>query len=288
VRWLVLVLLVAACGSRDDAAPAPPPPASEADAGAGGAVEGPARYVGVVVAVEAADLAPRFAGELIAVTVRPGDVVEAGALVARVDPRLLREELTVAQAALGTARALLRQADVDVADAERRIAIEQRAVASGTSAVDRLEQARFDLQRAGAARSRARAAAAEEKARADKARSRLTDADIRAPFAGSVAVRYRDPGAVVGPSAPILRLIGDGALRVRFAVPPAVAATLSTGAPVTVEIDTVAAPLGASVTQISPELDSASKLIFVEADLDRSGNAPELSPGLAAWVRLPE
>lgn len=288
MRILGFALLLAACGGRDEVAPPPVPVASVGDAGAVAIEEAPARFVGVVVAVEAADLAPRFAGELIAVTVRAGDTVEAGALVARVDPRLLREELTVAEAALGTARALLRQADVDVADAERRIAIEQRAVASGTSAADRLEQARFDLERAGAARSRARAAATEEKARVDKARSRLADAEIRAPFAGSVAVRYRDPGAVVGPSAPILRLIGGGALRVRFAVPPAVAATLGPKSPVTVEIDTVATPIEATVTQVSPELDTASNLIFVEADLNRGAGAPDLSPGLAAWVRLGE
>jgi RND family efflux transporter MFP subunit len=246
----------------------------------------PTRHIGVVVAVEAADLAPRFAGELIEVKVRAGDIVAAGALVARVDPRLLREELTVAEAALGTARALARQAVVDVADAVRRIAIEQMAVASGTSAADRLDQARFDLERAGAARSRARAAAAEERARVDNARSRLADAEIRAPFAGSVAIRYRDPGAVVGPSAPILRLIGSGALSVRFAVPPAVAATLAPGSPATVGIDTVAAEFAATVTQVSPELDTASNLIFVEADLTPTGEAPELSPGLPAWVRL--
>jgi RND family efflux transporter MFP subunit len=283
---LIASAVLLGCGGREEAAPAPAPVRVGGDAGAVAPDEGPARYVGVVVAVEAADLAPRFAGELIEVKVRAGDTVAAGDLVARVDPRLLREELTVAEAALGTARALLRQADVDVADAERRIAIEQRAVASGTSAADRLEQARFDLERAGAARSRARAAAAEERARVDNARSRLADAEIRAPFAGSVAIRYRDPGAVVGPSAPILRLIGGGALSVRFAVPPAVAAALKPGAHATVNVDTIAAAFTATITQVSPELDTASNLIFVEADLDKTEAAPDLSPGLPAWVRL--
>ena len=65
----------------------------------------------------------------------------------------------------------------------------------------------------------ARAAVAEKSARVKQLRSALNDLELRAPFDGTVSLRYVDAGAVVGPTTPIVRLINPDNLWVRFAIP---------------------------------------------------------------------
>jgi RND family efflux transporter MFP subunit len=255
---------------------------TDTGAGTGAGAQGD-RYVAVLVPVEAIELAPRVDGVLVSVRVRPGDVVAPGDPIADLDPRPLREALAEASAAASAAAAAARQADVDVASARRLVSSETEGVAAGTRPRSAIEEAGFALERAVAIRERARAGVAEAAARVEKARSQLTDATVRAPFAGRVTLRYRDPGASAGPGLPVVRLIGDGGVRLRFAVPPAHAARLRAGAPITATITTEAQPARAIIDQITPELDPASGLVLVEAELPPDV-AGRVQPGLAAWV----
>jgi RND family efflux transporter MFP subunit len=281
--WRAGLLLVAACGG-EPLPPVPyqpsvpivvPPIAVGVDAGAG--------YVAVVAPVEAVDVAPAFEGILTAVLARPGDRVAAGQVIAELDPRPLREELALATAALRAAKASARQARVDVRDAAREVKSEQRAVADGVSPKRQLEEATYALERARAAAARASATVSEEEARLDRAKSRLDDTSVRAPFAGTVAQRLRDRGAGTGPGAPVVRLLGQGGLRVRFAVPPEDARAFAPGNPVMVDIEGSDGEERGTVRQVSPELDAPSRLVFIEAELDRPDVA--LQPGLPARVR---
>jgi RND family efflux transporter MFP subunit len=282
----MIALVAAGCGGEPlppvpYTAPAPivvPPIAVGVDAGAG--------YVAVVAPVEAVDVAPAFDGILTAVLARPGDRVTAGQVLAELDPRPLREELALASAALRAAKASERQARVDVRDATREVKSEQRAVADGVSPVRQLEEAKYALERARAAAARASATVAEQEARLDQAKNRLDDTSVRAPFAGTVAQRLRDRGAGTGPGAPVVRLLGEGGgLRIRFAVPPEDARAFAPGQAVLVDVDGSPSEERATVRQVSPELDAPSRLVFVEATIDRSDLA--LQPGLPARVRRP-
>jgi len=286
-RWLLLLVL-AACSDRraavirndaDAGGQAPPPPASDA---------GPTSdrgFVGVLVASELVDVAPRFAGRVITVHVRAGDKVPAGAPIAEMDPAPLREEVRTAEAAARAAAASLRQAEVDLADARRKLDTERAAVAAGTSARQNLEAAQMAVQRASAATEGARSQLAQERSRLETARSQLADAALRAPFAGTVAIRYKDPGATVGPGTPIVQLVGEGELRLRFAVPPERAAGLQVGAEVSAAVDTIATRTPAVVRQISPALDPASGMVLAEAELTLdAADRAALRPGMAAWV----
>ena len=100
---------------------------------------------------------------------------------------------------------------------------------------------------------------------------------------GTVAMRFRDPGSTVAPGAPIVRIVGRGGPRLRFAVPPDRARTLTLGTKVTAKVDTIATPVTAVVQQVSPALDPASGLILVEAEIEAP--SAELRPGLAAVVK---
>lgn len=253
--------------------------------------EAVADAVGVVIAEQVADLAAPFAGVLQRVLVRAGDRVTAGQVVAELDPRPLQEELRVAEAALQAAEASHRQARVDIEDAQRRLAVETAAATAGVSPTTNVEEARLAVKRAEAAAQRASASAAVEQARVTTARSHLRDGRLSAPFDGTVAIRYLDAGAVLSPGRAVVRLVGTaangGGLRLRFAVEPEQASRLTPGLQVLATIDTVSSPVAATVRQVSPVLDPASGLLFVEAELaPQAEQASALRPGLAAAVRL--
>jgi membrane fusion protein (multidrug efflux system)/multidrug efflux system membrane fusion protein len=281
-RALLAAALLAACG-RD-----PGPRAAPPDAAAAAPVEpapaAPPPWIGVIASAEVVDVAPPFEGMLDTVAVRPGDVVAAGQVLARLDDRPLREELAAAKAAVREARARAPGVEVDLARARHRVELEERSVAEGTSAQVVLDEARFALERAVAAGGEVRAAIAQAQTRVDRAQRRLAEAAVRAPFAGTVGARYQDPGAAVGPETPIARVIGGAGVRLRFAVLPEEARALAPGHRVIAEVDTLAAPIGAVVEQIAPEVDQASQLVFVDAALD-AGAVTGLQPGLAARVR---
>jgi RND family efflux transporter MFP subunit len=236
----------------------------------------------VIAAAESVDIAPRIQGVVAAVKVRAGDRVSAGQVIAEMDPKSMQEELRAAQAALGAAVAAKRQADVDVEDARHKLAVETKAVADGVSPRINLDEAALAVKRADAAAQKAASTVAQESSHAQTAKDHLTDTALRAPSDGTVAFRFKDPGATVAAGAAIVRIVGRGGLWLKFAVPPERARELAPGAIVHATIDTVAKPIDATIREVSPTVDPASGMIIVEAELGR--DAGELRPGLAATV----
>jgi membrane fusion protein (multidrug efflux system)/multidrug efflux system membrane fusion protein len=100
-------------------------------------------------------------------------------------------------------------------------------------------------------------------------------------------MQYRNAGALVGPTVPIVRLISGDVLWVRFAVPAADADALALDAPVAVDVADLEIPLRGTVREIAPEVDPASRRIFVEAELHLSDERrSRVRSGMNAWVRL--
>jgi RND family efflux transporter MFP subunit len=243
-------------------------------------------FVGVIVAGEIFDLAPRFEGVVSAIRVRVGDSVAAGEVVAELDPRSLREHVRAATAALAAARAAARQAEVDVEDAVRRLAVETNAVATGISPQVLVDEAQIAVARARAAFDRASSTVSAEASRVQSARDQLADAVLRAPSAGVIAMRFKDPGTTVTAGTAIVRIVSRGAPRLRFAVPAETARTLAPETELDAEVETIVAPIAARVRQVSPTLDASSGLVIVEAELSREDIATALRPGLAVRVRV--
>lgn len=280
IRALLLVLCVACTDRGVDVTPAPPalaPPPVASDASSQ-----PDAFVGVLVVAESVEIAPRVAGVLQAVRVNVGDAVTSGQVVVDMDPKLLAEEVRAAQASVSAASAAVRAQVVDV-EAKRREAVrEDELYKKGLTALAGAERARADLDRAAAALQQARSTLNIQTSRLQSAREHLTDTSLRAPFAGTVAERHRDAGSRVEAGAPILRIVGNGTMRLRFAVPPDRTKELPVGRAVTARIDTIAAPVEAVVKYISPTVDPPSGLIFIDAEL--AGASTGLREGLAAWV----
>lgn len=264
------VFLLAACagpapepvGPRDDS----PPPAAVLPAEKPGALSsGRDGYVGVALAHHSVDVAAELEGQLSAIYVRVGDRVEPGDRIASIETRQLSDELSMAQADLRALQAEEKQAAIDLEAIKERYQ-RRRSVADLYSS-EEVEALRVEEQRAAAALETATARVSREAAFVKQLRGRLSFAVVASPIAGTVATRYLDPGALVRSGVAVVQVIAADAFVARFAVPPEEAGELKLGLPIRFSAATTGLRLSGVVTHVSPQVDVASEMVFVEADL---------------------
>lgn len=149
--------------------------------------------------------------------------------------------------------ARVRQAQAQLAEAERNTARQRTLVASGVNPPEALRDAEDRLRFA-------QAAAAE-------AEAMLAYATVRAPFAGVMTEKHVLPGDLATPGLPLLVLESTQRLRAEGAVPEAAAAYLRIGAPVAVVLTEGGMPVSAAIEELSPAADAVSRSILLKAAL---------------------
>lgn len=232
-------------------------------------------FLGVVVTSSTIDLAPMTDGVVSAVYVRVGQAVKAGEAVASFENVELEQDV-----AMATAEAAKTEAEVQRASLERRHAVERAARAERARSVLNAEE--LAIARYGAAVARAterslRAQLALVRAKVTHLHRRLEHRALRAPNDALVAERYVEAGSAVLAGNAVVRLVGQGESRVRFAVPES-SAPLAEGDRVEVWWNSEALP--AVVTTVAPTVDPASLTRFAEASLEHDG------PPFGARVRV--
>src|SRR5690606_29389517 len=175
-------------------------------------------YPGEVFA-DAVDVSSRVAGHVASVAVRIGDVVEAGAELARIDDAILARQLRESQARIAAQRTLVATAEINVRAAKRDRQRALELAPRGVVSRQELDDLSTTQEQREAELATAKARLQEEQARAAILRADREDTVVRAPFAGVVARRDVEPGAFVAVGASLLRLVARAPLRVRFRVP---------------------------------------------------------------------
>ncbi len=192
VLSVVFALSLTACSEQqvEQVAEAPTRPVMlmQVKAGAPSLVR---RFPGAVEATQSANLTFRVAGELIELTARPGQTVNKGQLIAKIDPT--DYALAVAQA---KARAELATAQFNRA---------KRLLSDGI-----VSQADYDQAHAEQQMSRASL---------NTAQTNLSYTELRAPFSGVVAILHVEPYENIAPQQPILTLQTDTLIDVAIQVP---------------------------------------------------------------------
>jgi RND family efflux transporter MFP subunit len=219
----------------------------------------------VVVAREAVDVVSKIEGPIKEVLVNIGDKVKANDKLVEIDDRPIRRDLALVQATLGGARASESKAAIELGDARERN--ERRKQAGVDVSPEELSSAKYKEKLEGANLQAAQAVVAEQKARVAQLLASLKNTEIRAPFDGTVAARYKGPGSLVGPAIPILRIIQSSDLCVRFAIPVDALRTIKVGMPVNIDVETLHATLEGKVENLAPEVDAASQMLYAEASL---------------------
>jgi RND family efflux transporter MFP subunit len=227
----------------------------------------PESFVGVILSHLSADVAPRFEGRLRDVRVRLGDRVGVGQVLAELDAPSLRFELRAAEAALAVAGVDEVRTKVELAEAQERLGQRQSLASESLVTGEELSASRYQERLAATKLESSRAQAAERLAQVERLRKDNADAQIVAPFDGIIAARYADPGGTVRPATPVVRLVSTRDLFVRFAVPEGRAGAVAVGGAVRVRTGEGRPGLEGSVERVAPEIDAASRMVFVEARL---------------------
>ncbi len=196
---------------------------------------------GVLRAVRVYRVHSELQGRLIELPYRPGDRVDAGALLARIDDTLIRAELSKAVAQR-------EQAQADLGRMERLYA------RKGASEDELLE---------------ARTALAVARAEERLARARLERTRITAPFAGVVSQRLAEPGDALSPGTHLLTLIDPAQLEAELPVSDRLLPRLRVGQPVALRIDGLGAQVHEGhIARIHPEVDPETLKGTVTVRLD--------------------
>jgi membrane fusion protein, multidrug efflux system len=248
-----------------------------------GALDVFSSYPGELVG-EVSDIAPRVGGLLQEVPVRIGDRVAKGSVLAIVDDVNLRNQYQEAKGQHGVAVANERRA---AAELDSVAADHRRAV--GLNREQLLSEQDFERVTAQLASSRASLAAAEAQTAQALARlalleQQLQDSRVVAPFAGTVADRYLDRGALVQAGTPILRLVEAAPLVVQFRVPERDLDAVRPGASFSVKTQATSEIFDGIVRRVSGEVSRTDRTAVVEGEL--AEHAGLLKPGMYAEVRL--
>jgi RND family efflux transporter MFP subunit len=224
---------------------------------------------GPLKAVNSAFVKARAAGELQGLTVREGDFVKAGQIIAKVDPTELQ--------------ARLRQAQQQAQSAKAQIDIAQRSLDNNRALVDQGFISKTALDSSIATLASADASYRAAQAAADVAAKALDDTVLRAPLAGQVAQRLTQPGERVAIDARIIEIVDSSRLELEASINPADSLGVKVGQAAQLRIEGIGSTIGAKVVRINPSAVAGSRAVLVYLAVD---NAVGLRQGLFAQGTL--
>ncbi len=214
--------------------------------------------IGTVLALNSVSLRNELAGTVREVRMRPGQIVEPGALLVALD-------VSVEQAELDAETAEARLAETTLARLERL----RKVQATSQEEVDQARAARDVAQ-----------------AQIERTRAVIARKTIRAPFRGRVGLADIHPGQYLNEGTELTTLQGvDAAANVDFTVAQTVAAELRPGQPVTVipAGDSSSSPVTARIVAIDAQVDPTTRNAAVRARIP--DHAP--APGASVRVEVP-
>jgi len=185
-------------------------------------------FIAALTPKESADVTAPYTSASATILVKLGDVVTKGQVLARLDDRVLRQELDAAKAQLKTSRASINQAVVDKKGAEVVLTREKSAEAAGVGSHAEVVAARQAVDKATATISYAIATAEERTTKIAQLQDHLREMTLVSPIAGSVAAIYPQNGARVEEGHPVIRVISGGVF-VKFAIPADKIGAVKTG-----------------------------------------------------------
>jgi membrane fusion protein, multidrug efflux system len=232
---------------------------------------------GSLKAINSAVVKARAAGELQGLTVREGDTVRAGQVIARVDATEYQSRVRQAQQQADAARA-----QIDIA--QRQFDNNKALVDQGFISRTALDTSIANLSAAQANHNAALAAV-------DVARKAVDDTVLRAPIGGTVSARLAQPGERVGVEARIVEIVDLSRLELEAALGASDSLRVRVGQVARLQIEgsgggtSASAPVTARVVRINPTAQAGSRSVLVYLALDATASAG-LRQGLFAQGTL--
>lgn len=209
---------------------------------------------GTLKATQSATVKARVAGELQDLTLREGDLVRAGQIVARVDAT--------------DAQARLRQAQQQAEAARSQVEIAQRTFDSNSALVEKGFISRWALDSSSASLATAQANYRGAQAGVDVITKQLQDTVLRAPISGQVAQRLAQNGERIGVDGRVLELVDISRLELEATVAAADSPLLRVGQQAELQIEGSSAPVRARVVRINPTVVAGSRSVLAYLALE--------------------
>ncbi len=211
---------------------------------------------GSLKAANSAVVKARVAGELQGLTLREGDAVKAGQVIARIDPADSQARLTQAQQQADSAK-------TQIDTAQRQWDNNKALVDQGFISKTALDTSQNNLS---AAQANHRAALAA----VDLARKGMQDTVLRAPISGVVAARLAQPGERVGVDARIVEIVDLSQLELEAALSAADSVGVRVGQAASLQIEGSSRAVSARVARINPSAQAGSRSVLIYLTMDDS------------------
>ena len=241
--------------------------------------------VGSLIGAATVDVVPRAQGRLQTLSVRIGDPVRQGQVLAKVEDQELREQLRQSDASFEVARATIRQREADLSFAKtnlnRNKSLFERSLLPRQSLDD--AEARFQASQAQLDLAQAQLQAASS--RRDELRINLANTTVNSPVTGFVAKRLVDPGAYVTQNVTLLSVVDISTVRLVVNLVERDLRKVTVGAGGSVSVDAYPGEqFTGRVARVAPVLDPATRTAEMEVEVPNPTG--RLKPGMYARVRL--
>lgn len=229
------------------------------------------------------DMIARVAGR----TIREGDRVTKGALLASIRDAdfaarvkgaraSLAEAIAaqkLAESQLAEARAAQANARVELERAEKLFATDSMAKPEHDAVKTRFEMGEAGIEASGARLSMALARVDAARAQVEEAETALSNCELRAPATGVIVRRNIEVGTLASPGVAAMTLADVNSVKVVFGVPDVETPNLGIGSILTVRSEAVKdVDFRGRLTNISPSADPKTRIFDVEVRIPNPGN----------------
>ena len=228
---------------------------------------------GGLKAANSAIIKARVAGELQGLTVREGDAVKAGQVIARIEV---------------TEYAARQQQAQDQADAAKtQIVIAQRQFDNNKALVDQGFISKTALDTSLATLNSAQATHRAALSNVDIAKKAMLDTVLRSPISGVVSQRLAQPGERIGVDGRVVEVIDLRRMELEANISAADALNVKVGQTAILTIEGSATPVSSQVVRINPNTQAGSRNVLVYFNIaNNAGQALNLRQGLFAQGSL--
>ena len=245
------------------------------------------------------DVATKIAGRLAELGPHEGDMVEAGAVVARLDSDDLRAQLREAEAkvvqaqkAVDETRAGARRAQTELTLAGKTLTRSQGLVEKGFITRDKLDRDQTGMEgaMAGMAQAQSRvaeadAAVAAAVAKAESLQATVNDTALKAPASGRVLYRLAEPGEVLAAGGKALTLVDLSDMYMTIYLPTDQAGQVALGSEARIVLDALPGqPIPAVVSFVAAKAQFTPREVETRSEREKLMFRVKVKPD-PAWLK---